>query len=966
MRLLSNDVGLRALIGYRLGQHKILRELGAGGMGKVYVAFDVKTEREVALKVLPPELAATPERLARFRSEAKILAKLKNPHIVTVYQVGSDIPIPRRRDGVEGSADGVPVNYFTMELVVGRTLRESIPESGLPVEPLIRLATELCSALQAAHAREILHRDLNPRNIMLDEAGLAKVLDFGLAKRQRRRPSEKDGTATAELSTEAGTVLGTLPYMSPEQVRGERVGRPTDLFSLGVVLYEAATGKCPFAGKSRAELTAAIQRDSPPPLATLRPDLPLGLTQAVELCLVKEASRRLDRCERVLELLQGGAAAIVTATTVTQLRPPSGREGIAIRHAARARYQGDRRMDVLLYVALSEEFAYLSDQLVKSLGGELTFEEDRELALTYYFTSVRSSVLGRRVEVVLIPAGKMGNTRAGVVVSAALSRFKPRDLVVLGLAGSLSGDLQPGSVFVPDVINEYLANSAGVGREQWEFMISGNRYRTNPRLLNRIQQFPSTARQEFEGWRQRAHDDAAELIDEPTRRTLASLGAYLEGTLVAGDDRVLASGPAVGKGKAFVDWLRTTTDRKTAAIEMESAGVFDASQIRDQPPRTIAIRGISDFADERKEMIEESSRGQLRKLAMRNSLSLLWAALESGLLGGDLQDTAFATESPDSPPPPREPDPTYIPCRETEVVLREIDQSGAACVFAPFHFGKSTFLDGLLVTLQEDHRIVELRPRMVPDVTSYTEFLKWVSLKAADSVGHREWVEEAWNAATYGTDRFEWLLERRILPASDLPLLLAIDDGEKILENRSARSFYVLLRDFNKRYRPPWKRFRALVTTGRTLHQLKRAYGPDSFFLHTRTVPLGGFDSGQVAELAQQLGVPLKTDAERKVVETTGGHPYLVRRLLEESSRCSRPVEALLGTAEHLFADHLADCAARLEGTARSALRELLADSEASLSIEGADHLVGLGIVRIVRNRPVLRCPLYRHLETML
>ena len=267
------------MIGTDLKHYRIVRELGRGGMGTVYAAEDTKLGRQVALKVLPPDLAGDPERLERFQREARAVAALNHPNIVVLYSVEES----------EGT------HFLTMELVEGEPLSHQIPAGGLPIETLVASGTALAEAMGAAHDRGITHRDLKPANVMVTDEGRIKVLDFGLAKLTELAPGDDDETQLmpTELTGE-GRIVGTLTHMSPEQAEGKPVDSRTDVFSFGVLLYQMATGQLPFEGDTAASTMAKILETSPEPPSQIRPELPADLERIVGRCLEKNPADRYN------------------------------------------------------------------------------------------------------------------------------------------------------------------------------------------------------------------------------------------------------------------------------------------------------------------------------------------------------------------------------------------------------------------------------------------------------------------------------------------------------------------------------------------------------------------------------------------------------------------------------------------------------------------------------------------------
>ena len=277
--------------GTRLGTYEITGLLGAGGMGEVYRARDTRLGREVAVKVLPAAVSSSRDRLARFEREARTVAGLNHPNIVTLFSVEDE-------DGVR---------FLTMELVDGQSLDRLVTPGGLPLPRVLDLAIPLANALVAAHERRVVHRDLKPGNVMVTHDGWVKVLDFGLAKIAVGESPDESATigATAQAPISGvGQVLGTVPYMAPEQIRGEAVDARSDLFALGIILYELATGRRPFAGSTPADVSSSILRDVPAPVLSLRGDLPRDLDRIIARCLEKNPRDRVQTARDVFNELR--------------------------------------------------------------------------------------------------------------------------------------------------------------------------------------------------------------------------------------------------------------------------------------------------------------------------------------------------------------------------------------------------------------------------------------------------------------------------------------------------------------------------------------------------------------------------------------------------------------------------------------------------------------------------------------
>ena len=306
--------------GTKLGPYEITGAVGAGGMGEVYRARDTRLGRDVAIKVLPEAFAKDATLKERFEREAKTISSLNHPNICTLYDVG-------HQNGTD---------FLVMELLEGESLAERLGKGALPVAETLRIGMEMSDALERAHRQGIVHRDLKPGNIVLTKSG-AKLLDFGLAKPQGLAAS---GSALSGLATQAhptspvtreGTVIGTFQYMSPEQVEGREADARSDIFALGAVLYEMATGKRAFEGKSQISIASAILEKEPEPISRVQPMTPPALEHVVKTCLAKDPEERFQTAHDVrLQLKwisEGGSQ--VSATALPGLSRRKLRERIA-------------------------------------------------------------------------------------------------------------------------------------------------------------------------------------------------------------------------------------------------------------------------------------------------------------------------------------------------------------------------------------------------------------------------------------------------------------------------------------------------------------------------------------------------------------------------------------------------------------------------------------------------------------
>src|SRR5215472_2638646 len=378
--------------GSRLGDYEIVSLLGPGGFGGAYRARDLRLHRDVAIKVLPEALSADAAALHRFEREAMAAARLNHPNIVTIHSI----------------EHGGAVHLIVMELVEGQTLERIIPEGGLPLEKFLDLAAELSDAVAAAHGKGIIHRDLKPGNIMVDNRGRIKILDFGIAKMTELAAPE----ASELQETEPGMVMGTFPYMSPEQLEGKKLDSRTDIFSLGAVFYQMATGERPFHGNTHAELISAILRDKPKSLMELRADLPLSLQRVLERCLAKKVEERYTAPE--------------LHDAIEQLR----QQNASRRHAASiASAEGPhvRSLAVLPFENLSRdpEQEYFAEGMTESLITSLAKISalrviSRTTAMLYKQTDKSLPQIARELNVDAVVEGTVQRSGEQVCVSAQL------------------------------------------------------------------------------------------------------------------------------------------------------------------------------------------------------------------------------------------------------------------------------------------------------------------------------------------------------------------------------------------------------------------------------------------------------------------------------------------------------------------------------------------------------------------
>jgi serine/threonine-protein kinase len=379
--------------GTRLGPYEIIAPLGAGGMGEVYLAEDIRLKRKVAVKLLPAELTANRDRLRRFEQEAQAASALNHPNIITIHEIGQ--------------VDGL--NFIVTEFIAGETLRRRMATERMNRPVVLDVATQVAGALAAAHAAGIVHRDLKPENIMVRPDGLIKVLDFGLAKLTEPPTANVDTEAptVARVDTMMGTVMGTAQYMSPEQARGLKVDARTDIFSLGVVLYEMLAGRAPFLGATTADIISVLLQKEPQPLSTLAPDVPAELQHIVSKAMRKDRDERYQTVKSLLIDLTTLKQELEFAAKLERSAAPE-RQGAPAQNRAQTS-TANGAIEIAETQAATPRPTSSAEYIVSHIGqhpglvASVTVLLLAALAFGYWFYEIRASSLAQIESIAVLP-----------------------------------------------------------------------------------------------------------------------------------------------------------------------------------------------------------------------------------------------------------------------------------------------------------------------------------------------------------------------------------------------------------------------------------------------------------------------------------------------------------------------------------------------------------------------------------
>ncbi|HJQ31511.1 MAG TPA: protein kinase [Pyrinomonadaceae bacterium] len=380
--------------GTRLGQYEIRSAIGEGGMGEVYLALDTKLDRTVALKVLAPEVARDNRRMGRFVLEAKAASALSHPNVAHIYEID--------RDG--------GTSFIAMEYVEGRPLDRVIAGQPLPTAEVVDIASQVADALDEAHTKRIVHRDIKPSNIIITPRGRVKVLDFGLAKVEE--PWEPSSEIATQVKTDPGVIMGTAPYMSPEQARGQEVDSRTDIWSLGVVMYQMATGRLPFGGTSMPDLLDRIGRAQPKPVSQYNDDAHPELERVIRKCLEKERGRRYQSAGDLLVDLKNLKRDVESGLVRSQRR-------------TKRRAVTSVAVLPLVNVGADPDAEYLSDGITESIIDALSHLPKlrvmaRSTAFRYKGREVDAQEVGRELNVQAVLVGRVRQQGGRLVIRAEL------------------------------------------------------------------------------------------------------------------------------------------------------------------------------------------------------------------------------------------------------------------------------------------------------------------------------------------------------------------------------------------------------------------------------------------------------------------------------------------------------------------------------------------------------------------